>query len=258
MFGFFIKKAFFDGWDNLIGVAGQNVIYILLFTGFIGSISLLESMTALAIVFMILVALVYFIILGGTAAASYGYSNYEKETFEPFAKGIRRNIRHSLLFGLVSIFIAGVLLFVMPFYISMGNMVGLIIGLVLFWISVMFMCALPYYFPLMCLLPGDRPLKTLKKCFIIFSDNMRFSLLFTLYNIILIALTIVTMGFIPGVAGFSLAGQDAMKLLMFKYDYLEENPDADRKHIPWEELIYDEREKIGPRSFKSMIFPWKY
>ena len=54
-----------------------------------------------------------------------------------------------------------------------------------------------------------------------------------------------------------LASQDAMKLLMFKYDYLDENPDADIKHIPWDDLLYDEREKVGPRSLKSMIFPWK-
>ena len=67
----------------------------------------------------------------------------------------------------------------------------------------------------------------------------------------------MTMGLVPGVAGMSLAGQDAVKLLMLKYDYIEDNPDCDRKHLPWADILFDEEEKIGPRSFKNMIFPWK-
>ena len=40
-------------------------------------------------------------------------------------------------------------------------------------------------------------------------------------------------------------------------DYLEENPDTDKKHLPWEDILFEEKEKVGPRSFRSMIFPWK-
>jgi len=45
--------------------------------------------------------------------------------------------------------------------------------------------------------------------------------------------------------------------MMYKYDYLEAEADADRKHIPWDELLYEERESVGNRSLKNMIFPWK-
>ncbi len=44
---------------------------------------------------------------------------------------------------------------------------------------------------------------------------------------------------------------------MFKYDYIEAHPDTDRKHLPWEELLFEEREKVGTRTLKGMIFPWK-
>jgi hypothetical protein len=54
-----------------------------------------------------------------------------------------------------------------------------------------------------------------------------------------------------------LASSDAIKLMMYKYDYLEAEADADRKHIPWDELLYEERESVGNRSLKNMIFPWK-
>ncbi len=44
---------------------------------------------------------------------------------------------------------------------------------------------------------------------------------------------------------------------MFKYDYLESHPEVNRRQIPWEELLFDEREKIGPRTLRGMIFPWR-
>ena len=48
---------------------------------------------------------------------------------------------------------------------------------------------------------------------------------------------------------------------LYKYDYLEEHPELttkkERRHIPWEELIYEDRETLGPRKLKSFIFPWK-
>ena len=31
----------------------------------------------------------------------------------------------------------------------------------------------------------------------------------------------------------------------------------ERRQIPWEELIYEDRETLGPRKLKSFIFPWK-
>ena len=38
---------------------------------------------------------------------------------------------------------------------------------------------------------------------------------------------------------------------------LEANPDTDRRHLPWDDILFDEREKVGPRSLRNMIFPWK-
>jgi hypothetical protein len=64
-------------------------------------------------------------------------------------------------------------------------------------------------------------------------------------------------GLAPGVGGLLLGQSVALKLLMYKYDWLEENPEGDRKHVPWDELLYEERESVGHRSLKGMIFPWK-
>jgi len=117
--------------------------------------------------------------------------------------------------------------------------------------------ALMYFFPLAAQLPDDKPLKTLKKAFMILGDNMLFSLFLGIYTVILLALSVVFATIIPGVAGNALSKQVAMKLLMFKYDYLEANPKTSRKHIPWDELLFEEQEKIGKRTLRGMIFPWK-
>jgi hypothetical protein len=38
---------------------------------------------------------------------------------------------------------------------------------------------------------------------------------------------------------------------------LEENPDANRRKIPWDALLIDEKDRVGSRSIRGMIFPWK-
>ncbi len=258
MIGFFIKKAFFDGWDNLIGLVLFNIVYIVLLgVGLWGFSTIGTINVAAAYLFLALMLLVFSIVSGGTAAVVFNYSNYQRDSWNAFRTGIRRNIRHSLLYFAIILFMSVNLLLLLPFYISMDNIAGLLIAIVLIWLEVIALLCFAFYFPLMNLLPGDRPLKTLKKCMIILVDNLGFTLFFALYRLVMSAISVFTMFLIPGVTGSQLAGQDAMKLLMMKYDYLEENKDADRKHLPWADLLYDEREKVGPRSLKNMIFPWK-
>jgi len=48
-----------------------------------------------------------------------------------------------------------------------------------------------------------------------------------------------------------------VRLRLLKYDWLEAHPDANRKKIPWDELLIEEREKTGTRTLKNLIFPWK-
>ena len=92
-------------------------------------------------------------------------------------------------------------------------------------------------------------------------DNTGFSIIMGLYNLLLLALSILPIGFFPSVAGISISKHNAFRLRMYKYDYLEQHPELktpkERRQIPWEELIYEDREALGPRKFRSFIFPWK-
>ena len=104
MKGFFIKKAFFDGWDNLIGMVLFNIGYLAIamafFYGFVemGSISPMLSYLVLAVLLLLLSVL-----MGGTAAVTKNYSDYSREAWAAFKEGVKRNIRHSLLFFLFAL-----------------------------------------------------------------------------------------------------------------------------------------------------------
>ena len=107
------------------------------------------------------------------------------------------------------------------------------------------------------MLPGDGPVKTLKKCFIVSFDNPGKSLFLVLHIIFDTVISVLTVGLLPGISGIMLSGAGMTKLLMKKYDWLEENPGKTKKDINWDELLEEERENVGVRTLKGMIFPWK-
>ena len=257
MFGFYIKKAFFDGWDNFIQMVLQNIIYIVFFLLIVGSIVVFGDNLVFFLPVAIAIMFLFCLSMGGTSSVVYNWSQYKSETWRPFMKGVGRNIRHSMLFFLCIMVLFLLFFLVIPFYLSFNNILGTVFGVMMVWLAIFLLLVLPYYFPLMNLLPGDGPFKTLKKCFIVAGDNLGYTILLLLHNILDIVLTVVTMGLLPGWCGLMLGGQDMMKLLMKKYDWIEENPGKNRKEMDWSEILYDEKETLGPRSFKNMIFPWK-
>ena len=257
MTGFFLKKAFFDGWDNLISMVVLNLGYLLILLALLGSMSLIGIQALLGFLALLASTGLFAFYSAGTAASSWAYAKYERPGWEVFKRGIRESWRHALLYWLLLVLDASLILFVIPFYLSYGSIFGTLLSVVLFWAFMGVSFALLYYFPLFQAMHGDRTLKTLKKSFIIVMDNLFFTLFFAVYQIINLLFSLLLAGLAPGFTGMMLASSDAIKLLMYKYDYLEENPDADRKHLPWDELLYEERECVGHRSLKNMIFPWK-
>jgi hypothetical protein len=66
------------------------------------------------------------------------------------------------------------------------------------------------------------------------------------------------LGFLaPGPAGLLLFHDEALRLRLLKYDWIEANPNENRRKVPWDALLIDERDKTGTRSLKNFIFPWK-
>ena len=128
---------------------------------------------------------------------------------------------------------------------------------IIFWASVAWQLASQYFFPVHCRL-GDKPGKSLKKCFIMLLDNTIFTVGMGIVTIIILALSAFTVFLLPGIGGVIIFHQAAFKLRLYKYDYLEEHPNVkNKKQIPWERYLQEERKRVGKRTLRGMIFPWK-
>ena len=128
------------------------------------------------------------------------------------------------------------------------------------WVDVFIFLSLQWFIPIRSTMHNNFR-KILKKCFIIFFDNTGFSIFIALNNLVALILSVLFIGILPSVGGIIINTQNAFRIRLYKYDYLEAHPELqtkkERKLIPWEELIYEDRETLGPRKLKSFIFPWK-
>jgi len=256
MVGFFIKKSFFDGWDNLIPLVILNIGYVIfLALGYL-AFSALTVSVGLGI-FLLLVWL--FAVQVYNALVSFfteAFANYRRPEIKELKTCLQESFRYVLLLTAVSAVLIVVIFIVMPFYLMTSGIIGAISLALMFWFNIFGWTALMYYLPAARQLK-DPPLKVLKKSFILFLDNIGFSFFLLVYTLFNAVISVLTAFLIPGFASILMSHQIALKLRMYKYDYLEENPDASPKEIPWEALLIDEQEKVGHRTLKGMIFPWK-
>ena len=134
------------------------------------------------------------------------------------------------------------------------------IGSMFVWLVIFTLLSLQWFVAIRSLLHNNFR-KCIKKCFLIFFDNMWFSLFTAAYTFFLSALSIFLFGLLPSVSGITLAQVNALRLRLYKYDYYEAHPELktpkEKRCIPWDELLQNDKETLGPRSFKSLIFPWK-
>jgi hypothetical protein len=158
--------------------------------------------------------------------------------------------------GFLSFFAYFLITRVIPFYLSMNSMAGLFFAAVIFWTFIAGLLALQFFLPVYFRLDRKIP-KALKKCFLICFDNPLFCVFSLLHNAVLLILSALLAFLLPGPAGALLYLDQALRLRLLKYDWLEANPQAPRGKIPWDLILVEEREKTGSRSLRNLIFPWK-
>ena len=256
MIGFLIKKAFFDFWDNMIRVVLINLGFIAVIGVGVYLPYLLRFNTVLAILSLIAVLIVFNVYAGAASFMAWDMVNYRASGFTEFKEHIKTVWKSSLILSLITGLQVIVLFVAYPFYTSIGGVLGLGALSLIFWISIVWWLAAQYFFPIRSQL-DDNPKKILKKCFLLLFDNTGFTIFLGIGTVATLVLTSFTAFLLPGFTGIMIWHQAALKLRLRKYDYIEENPGVNRKRIPWDALLIDERDKVGPRTFKGMIFPWK-
>jgi len=256
MIGFLIKKNFFDLWDNLFKVALLNIGFIISLSIPVFIPTLLTSVPVLGMGALLIGILWCFVYLSAASQSLKALSDYGNFGFADFFKNLKAFWRTGLVLGLI-VFLGYLLVsVVIPFYLSMKSMVGLLLGAVIFWTLVVAVLALQFFFAVRARL-DTKLTKVIKKCFIIFFDNPLFCVFSLIHNFVMLALSMLVAFLFPGPAGILLFLDEGLRLRLLKYDWLEANPDANRRAIPWDSLLIDERERTGTRSLKSFIFPWK-
>jgi hypothetical protein len=256
MIGFFFKKAFFDGWDNLFGIAALNVVHLVLAALFVVLPLSLGVSTAVTVIFFVIGVLLDSIWQAGCAELANGIADYHSIGFKAALDAAGRAVVPGLQKGLVNLILIFSIMYGFPFYLSTKGYLGIFAAGLLFWSVIIALLIFQYYLSLRYRFGGGF-IANVKKAAIVFLDNPGFSIFLLFYNFVTAIISLLPAFLAPGLAGIALANADAVKLRLMKYDWIEKNPGADRKHVPWDELLVEERELVGKRTLKGMIFPWK-
>jgi hypothetical protein len=255
MYGFLIRKTFYDLWDNLIKVVIINLGFIAV-SAFPIFLPQIIPVPALEIALRFAGILLCSIYLAAVALTIKSISDYGNFNFGDFLKNFKFAWPAGLAAGFAAFVLFFIVTFVIPFYMSIESITGLILSTVVFWTFVFAILSLQYYYAVRARL-GTNLIKIFRKCMLIFLDNPGLALFSLIHNLLALALSVIFAFMFPGPFGILLFLDEALRLRLLKYDYLEANPDADRKKIPWDALLIEEREKTGTRSFRNFIFPWK-
>lgn len=256
MIGFFIKKSFFDGWDNLYLLAALNGIFLLVLLLFFGLPVALGAPMWLILIAIACAIVVLSIWDVAVSHAMYAIADGKSVHFAEIKAAIPRSAKLGLVMGGINILYGVALTVAMPFYLSQNALWGVFAGGVLFWTMILAMLILQYV-PAIFARDGGTLRQIFRTSLFLFVDNPGFSIFLLLWRIITLAISMLTMLLAPGPAGSALASAVAVRLRMKKYRYIKDNPGADRRHIPWDELFVEEKELLGKRTLKGMIFPWK-
>ena len=261
MFGFILKKNFCDGWDNLISVILSNLVFLFTGIGLVLLNGLLAPYPWLALLALIFSAVVLSIEAFAYCDSAAHIANFEGVHLLDIFKQIPGALKDGALFGLMNAAVFLISSFSIRYYIvESGTLFGFALGCAIFWVDFFYLLAMQWFIPIRALMHNNFK-KCFKKSFIILFDNTGFSLLMALYNLILIALSVLCIGFFPSMSGLLIANTNALRILLYKYDYLEEHPELktkrERRQIPWDDLLAEDREILGPRKLRSFLFPWK-
>ncbi|UCF98604.1 MAG: hypothetical protein JSV89_03480 [Spirochaetaceae bacterium] len=255
MFGFLIKKSFFDMWDNLIRIVILNLGFILAFALIIYFPLLFRDIPVLFFMALGIGMGILFVYAGVVSNFTARIADYSKPEFKDFLPTLKATYPTSLLFALVNLVL--VILFQVAFRVYGGiqSFIGPLASSFLFWVLIFWILAFQYFFSVQARL--DRNFrKIIKKMFLLLLDNPLFTVGLFIGTLVTAAVSVFTALLLPGIATIFLWWNVALKLRLYKYDYLEEHPDA-RRNIPWDALLTEDRERVGKRTLKGMIFPWK-
>jgi uncharacterized membrane protein len=256
MFGFLLKKTFFDMWDNMFRIIIMNLGFIVVMAIFFVLNPLFGSIPALALATLVIGIALLAVYMGAVSRMTSEIADYKQPGFGDFWRFVKETFPTSLLLALVIAVYVFVIRVAFRYYGSLQSIVGPLAVSLLFWVTVILLLAGQYIFPIQSRL--DRNFrKMVRKSFLVLLDNSGFTIGLFLCTLITTGVSLFVAFILPGLSTVFLLWNVAVKLRLYKYDYIEKNPQANRRQIPWDALLIEDRERVGKRTLKGMIFPWK-
>lgn len=236
----------------------HNLGYTLFLLAFYGAGQLLSFSVPLAILAWAVLLLGVSFYTAYVSCRTFTWSEVRSLEEGEIKAFMKRAVGHTFLFfGYLVLMVLGVAVIV-PFYFmaagETGNTLWFILGAVFAWFMLFLFMAFMYYWALAIQFPEDKPSQTLKRSFAFLLSGIGFSFFLLIYSIVNIVLSVVFVTLFPSVVGLSEAYASAVRLQYLKFKFREENPSAPKNDVSY---LKDEEEKLGKRTLKSMIFPWK-
>ena len=260
MIGLLIRKAFFDFWDNLALAFVFNIAADVAVFAALGGTAAVAGFGLGAMVALLIPGVLFIALVGGLVNR-FTWTISRGERFSPGELGSywKQSWKPSLFLGVLALLSLAGITMGLPFYASLHSTYGVILFGILIWLLVLLFLFIQYFWPMNAQIEPQIG-KLLRKCLLLFVDNPGFTIFLLLSSALLTALSVMTAGLFPGFVGVLLWNQTAVKILLYKYDYLETLPEGESRRkakIPWAILLKEESERVGKRTLKGMFFPWK-
>jgi hypothetical protein len=263
MIRFLLRKFFYDLWDNLFTIILLNLGFLCLVVLALTVPSFLAFYPPLSVAAFVVLVAAAFVYVCAAALSLKAASDYRSFGAADFFGALKPACLSGLVLG--GLFLAGFFLirFTVLFYLARGGFAGVMFAAFCFWTALVLAAAFQFL-PAVFSRLEKRPLKAVKKCLIIFFDNIPFSF-FSLFFAAVLSAPVILFPAFP-----LLYLDEALRLRLLKYDWLEaqapdekaagkpvlENGKKSRK-IPWREILAEDMEKTGKRTWKDFVFPWR-
>jgi len=256
MFSFLIKKTFYDMWDNLLVMFLLNVGFVVLVCGFFILPELL-GITGTSLLWYAaagVVVIAYY--AGGVFRFTLDLSDFKRGGLILFFKHLIGSWKQNLISCVLALLLTAAALFAVPYYLFADSIVLLAIGGVLFWVwFTAFLASL--FFPPASVRLRKKLLPSLRDSFSFVFDNLAFCLFSFSVFLVILVVSALLLFMLPGAATALLWVNVCFKVRLYKYVYLRTHPGTAKRDIPWDELIAEDRDMVGKRTLRGLIFPWR-
>lgn len=255
MIKFFFKKSFYDGWDNLLTLAGFNAAFLAVAALGIWLPSTMESSVArvAGLFFLLMAGSVWWSVTAHALTAVAGSGTFRfGELRSAFSSGFVPGIQFGAMVSVAVLLVTVVI----PFYSSIGNFFGLFAMSLAFWLFLCLFLTLQYFLPWRAANGGTFK-TTIRASFMLFMDAPLFSLILAIDGLFCIAISPLVAFLLPGPAASVLASCEAVRLRSYKLHWMTQ-PGITKARVPWAELLAGDVDTLGDRTLKQLFFPWTH